>query len=276
MSDLYALIGNPVKHSLSPIIHRCFAAETQQAIDFHLIEAPLDGFTDKVKHFIHTGGRGFNVTLPFKQAAYRLADHASDRAAAAGAANTIVVAADGRLYADNTDGAGLIADLHAHHCQLADTELLMIGAGGAARGVLPALWAHKPRSLTIANRTLSNATSLATDWPKHPIKVKALPDGLENTHWSAVINATSASLQQQLPPLPERMTVDLWAYDLVYARRPTPFMQWAQAHGADTVVDGTGMLVAQAAESFYLWRGVRPTLQTALAAVRQSMQSAAS
>lgn len=272
MSDRYALIGNPVQHSLSPLIHRQFARQTQQDLDYSLIEAPLDGFEESVRRFIQEQGQGLNVTLPFKQEAWRLADHASERAKTAGAANTLVVEAEGRLYADNTDGAGLIADLQKHRCPIKNMDLLIVGAGGAVRGLLQPLWACKPGSMTISNRTPGKAQSIVADYPDYPIKVSALPHGLEDTRWSAIINATSASLYQQLPELPERVEIDCWAYDLVYARQTTPFMQWAQKRGAATVLDGSGMLVAQAAESFYLWRGVRPELEPALRALKQWTQ----
>ena len=272
MAARYALIGNPVGHSLSPIIHRQFARETRQEIDFELIEAPLGGFAESARQFIQDGGLGFNVTLPFKREACQLADYASERAQAAGAANTIVVEREKRLYADNTDGVGLLADLDEHNCAIEGMDLLVLGAGGAVRGLLQPLRSREPRRLVIANRSADKAKELAADYPNCSIEVAALPDGLENTQWSAVINATSASLYRQLPELPARMSISLWAYDLVYMRQATPFMRWAKKHGAKTILDGTGMLVAQAAESFRLWRGLRPPLEPALRAVRKKIR----
>ena len=228
MSDHYAVIGHPIQHSLSPLIHRQFAEQTEQDIEYKTIEAPLDDFKATVRQFIDAGGRGFNITLPFKQQAYRLADHASQRARLANAANTIVVEKDGQLYADNTDGGGFITDLHKHGCRLANNRLLIIGAGGAVYGLLAALHEQKPRSISIANRTHSKAYALAQKYPDYNIEVFVLPDGIEHSRWSAIINATSASLSQKLPELPNDIEISGWAYDLVYARHATPFMRWAK------------------------------------------------
>ncbi|MEW6765446.1 MAG: shikimate dehydrogenase [Pseudomonadota bacterium] len=257
--DRYAVIGNPIAHSKSPRIHAMFAEQTGQAMRYERILAPLDGFRDAVLDFRDEGGRGLNVTVPFKLEACVLADRLSDRARRAGAVNTLIFRPDGSIEGDNTDGAGLVRDLLGAGIGLERRRILLLGAGGAVRGVLAPLLAEQPAALVIANRTADKAITLAHDFADlGPVEGCGFDD-LPGQHFDLVINGTSASLTGELPPLPDDLlTAGGDAYDMAYGNEPTPFQRWAQAHGARQALDGLGMLVEQAAESFWLWRGVRP------------------
>ena len=265
MTDRYAVFGHPIAHSKSPQIHAAFARQTGQDMSYDAILAPLDGFAESVAAFIAAGGRGANVTVPFKEAAFRLASRLSPRAQRAGAVNTLSFDADG-ILGDNTDGAGLVADLTRNlHCALAGKRVLLLGAGGAARGVIEPLLDQQPAALVIANRTVSRAQELAELFGHG---VRACGFDAADTPFDLVINATAASLAGDLPPLSPRVfTADTLAYDMMYGR-DTPFLTFARTHGARTA-DGLGMLVEQAAEAFYLWRGVRPDTAPVIAALRQ-------
>ncbi|WP_277809749.1 shikimate dehydrogenase [Chromohalobacter canadensis] len=263
MSERYCVFGHPIGHSRSPRIHALFAEQCGQAMTYEAIEAPREDFAGAWHTFVAAGGLGANVTVPFKEEAYRVADVLSQRARRAGAVNTLVHGRDGRTYADTTDGVGLVRDLEAHGVTLDDARILVLGAGGAVRGVLDPLLAAGPRSLHIANRTAEKAVSLAADFHlqergQQQACVKGSGyDALEDAY-DVVINGTSASLSGELPPLPETLlAADGVAYDMMYAADPTVFLQWASARGVRTI-DGLGMLVEQAAESFFLWRHVRP------------------
>ena len=269
--DHYAVIGNPISHSKSPKIHTQFAAQTGQDMRYYALLAPLDNFFQSVKDFQNAGGRGLNVTVPFKLEAYALADRLSPRAERAGAVNTLVFQADGSIEGDNTDGIGLVRDLHHHGVQLAGANILILGAGGAVRGVLAPLIEEHPAKLVIANRTADRAQQLAHDFADLSTQVnnQAIQihgcgyDELNGKIFDVIINGTSASLSGELPPLPEKLLrLGGVAYDMAYGNEPTAFQRWAQAHGASMALDGLGMLLEQAAESFYLWRGVRPDTQT--------------
>jgi len=264
MTDRYAVFGHPIAHSKSPQIHTAFARQTGQDMSYEAILAPLDGFADSIAQFIATGGRGANVTVPFKEEAFRLANRLSPRAQRAGAVNTLAFDADG-ILGDNTDGAGLVADLSRNlHCPLAGKHILLLGAGGAARGVIEPLLEQQPAELVIANRTVSRAEELAELFGHG---VRACGFDAANTPFDVVINATAASLAGDLPPLSPRVfTLDTLAYDMMYGR-DTPFLDFARTHGARTA-DGLGMLVEQAAEAFYLWRGVRPDTASVIASLR--------
>ena len=249
MGDRYALVGNPVAHSKSPLIHAAFARATSQDLDYGLIEAPLDGFAATVARFRAGGGRGLNVTLPFKQEAFRLCDRVSERARIAQAVNTLVLETG---FGDNTDGIGLVRDL-SHNVQHKFGVVLLLGAGGAAQGVVGALLEAGAARVVIANRTVSKARALAARFSGSSASDY---EGLEG-EFDLVINATSAGLADQAPPLPAGiLRSGVLAYDMVYGRQ-TPFLAAARRAGARTC-DGLGMLVEQAAESFFVWRGVRP------------------
>jgi shikimate dehydrogenase len=275
MTDRYAVIGNPIAHSKSPRIHAAFARQSAQDLDYQAILAPLDRFAAAVAEFIAGGGRGMNVTVPFKLEAFALADHHTARAAAAGAVNTLKFE-QGGILGDNTDGAGLVADLlHNIGCPLAGKRLLLLGAGGAARGVILPLLDQAPVSLTIANRTASRAAQLREAFAEHGnLAARAFAD-LAGHQFDVVINATSASLAGAAPAIPPGLYAPgSTAYDMMYGRGLTAFLAAAQAQGAGRLADGLGMLVEQAAESFQLWRGVRPDTRPVLAELAGDLQRA--
>ena len=261
MSDRYALVGNPVAHSKSPWIHAEFARATAQDLEYRLLEAPLDGFAAAVQRFRAGGGKGLNVTLPFKQEAFQLCSSVSERARRAQAVNTLVLETG---FGDNTDGVGLVRDLSQNlDCRF--SNVLLLGAGGAAQGVVGPLLEAGASRLVIANRTASKATALAERFPG------ACGQGYDRLtgDFDLVINATSAGLAGEAPPLPPGLLRSgVLAYDMVYGRE-TPFLAAAKRAGA-RVSDGLGMLVEQAAESFFIWRGVRPQTRPVLAALRGS------
>ncbi len=273
--DRYAVVGNPVAHSKSPLIHAAFAAQTGQELRYEALLAPLDGFVATVAAFRAAGGRGLNVTVPFKLEAFEFADRLSPRAEAAGAVNTLAFDR-GQAYGDNTDGAGLVRDLtHNLGRQLAGRRVLLLGAGGAARGAILPLLMEGPTSLVIANRTESRAVELADRFRAGAggaeLRASSFA-GLAGSAFDLVINATAASLSAQSPELPPGIYAPgALAYDMMYGKGDTPFMCAARADGAAAVADGLGMLVEQAAESFQLWRGVRPQTTRVLADLRASI-----
>ncbi|MHB1375397.1 MAG: shikimate dehydrogenase [Thauera sp.] len=271
--DRYAVVGNPIAHSKSPLIHAAFARQTGEALSYEALLAPLDGFARAIAEFRAAGGRGANVTVPFKLEAFALADRHTARAQAAGAVNTLVFDADG-IIGDNTDGAGLVRDLGVNlGCALAGSRILLLGAGGASRGVLLPLLAERPAALVIANRSADKATALAGRFAPQAAATQLRGggfDALAGERFDLVINATAASLAGDVPPLPPGLYAEgALAYDMMYGPGRTPFLDTALADGAARVADGLGMLVEQAAESFALWRGVRPDSTPVLAELRR-------
>ena len=260
MTDRYAVIGNPIAHSKSPLIHAAFARETGQDLDYGRILGDRDDFPGDVRRFQAAGGRGLNVTVPFKEAAFALADELGPAAASAGAVNTLTVLTGGRLRGDNTDGVGLIRDLAVNHgFEFQGARVLLLGAGGAARGVLFPLLATGLSSLTLANRTAIKARELVAVVEDTRIAAGGLED-LAGYQFDLIINATAAGLDGAVPDLPaDCLAPGGWTYDMLYGDQPTPFRRWGQARGAAQALDGLGMLVEQAAESFWLWRQVRPS-----------------
>ena len=269
--DRYAVMGNPVAHSQSPAIHAQFAHQFRHHIEYLAIQVDVGGFPQAVDQFRATGGKGLNVTLPFKLDAFRLADHMSDRAKQAAAVNTLKFESDGRTFGDNTDGIGLVHDIEKNlDTPLKGKQLLLIGGGGAVRGVIGPLLKHHPARVVIANRTLSKAREIANAFSDHgPVEACGF-DELRGKHFDIVINGTSASLKGEVPALPETIFArDALAYDMMYGDRATAFMEWATLHGAARVCDGFGMLVEQAAESYFVWRGVRPETKSVIAHMRR-------
>lgn len=266
MTDRYAVIGNPIAHSKSPRIHAAFARQTAQDMRYEAILARLDGFAAAVSDFIAAGGRGMNVTLPFKLEAFALATRHTARAQAARAVNTLKFDA-GAILGDNTDGAGLVGDLLRNiGCRIAGRRVLLLGAGGAARGVILPLLDEQPASLTIANRTVSRARDLCDAFATHGALVARTFAELAGAQFDLVINATSASLAGEAPAIPAGLYApESLAYDMMYGKGLTPFLAAARSQGAARLADGLGMLVEQAAESFLLWRGVRPDTKPILA-----------
>jgi len=271
--DHYAVFGNPIAHSKSPLIHTLFARQTEQNMEYTAELAELDQFAPAVNNFIAMGGKGINVTVPFKLDAWKFATEKSSRAELAGAVNTLIFESDGNIYGENTDGVGLVNDLILNHgLELENKSILIIGAGGAVRGIIEPLLEQKPGKLLIANRTKEKALELAEDFSK-PGNINGCGlDELEERSFDVIINGTSASLKSELPELPANIiNSTTCCYDLMYATEPTPFMQWANSIGANKVLDGLGMLVEQAAESFYLWRGIKPETHMVIETVRKSL-----
>lgn len=272
--DRYAVMGNPISHSKSPRIHNLFAAQTGQRMEYTAIQVDVGGFTQAVGNFGAAGGKGLNITVPFKQEAWQLMTERSERAERAGAVNTIKFDG-GKLFGDNTDGVGLVNDLTINHrIELKGKRLLLMGAGGAARGVLAPLLAQQPARLVIGNRTVDKAVELATAFADLGNVSGSGYDSLADQQFDLIINATAASLQGQLPPLPDNLPAgNACCYDMMYGAEPTVFMQWAGGQGAAMVLDGLGMLVEQAAESFFIWRGIRPDSRSVIQILRNELNA---
>jgi len=270
--DRYALVGNPITHSLSPRIHRLFAEQTKQPISYEAIELSLDDFPAQIRALQQQGLKGVNVTVPFKQQAWEVCQQTSPRAEQAGAVNTLVFMDSGEISGDNTDGAGLIRDLtYNHNTPIAQRKILILGAGGAARGALGPLLALEPENITIVNRTLEKAEKLALDFsPVGQISTCSY-DELGSEKFDLIINATAAGLSGQIPPIgKEVLDNNSICYDMMYnLDGPTAFVAWAKNHGVTSAIDGLGMLVEQAAESFYLWRDVRVSTARVISHLRQ-------
>lgn len=272
MTDRYCVLGNPIAHSKSPAIHTRFAASMRQDMTYEALLAPLDGFVVTVRDFIAGGGRGANVTVPFKEEAFRLCTRRSQRAERAGAVNTLVFTG-AEIFGDNTDGAGLVRDITRNlGVSLAAKRILLFGAGGAARGVIEPLLAGQPASLFIANRSVDKAAALAASFADISVVDAGNIAKIAGKSFDLVINATSASLSGEALPLPEGIfaTASL-AYDMMYGKGDTPFTRQARAQGAGQCADGLGMLVEQAAEAFELWRAVRPETTAVLANLRAQL-----
>jgi len=269
MTDKYAVIGNPIAHSKSPLIHRMFAEQTGQDISYEAIEAPLDGFAATIERLRAAGYKGCNVTVPFKFEAFKMCVMQTGRAREAKAANTLLFH-DGEIWGDNTDGVGLIKDIETNlGFKLMFKDALLMGAGGAAAGVIWPLF-NAGLGVVIANRTVGKAQLIADEFAGAGTVFARSYSELAGKRFDLVINATSSSLSDALPPLPDGLfKTRALAYDMMYGR-DTPFMQFARAQGAAIVSDGLGMLVEQAAEAFFKWREVRPDTKPVLAKLRQS------
>lgn len=262
MSELYAVIGNPISHTKSPLIHMAFAEQTGQPIYYTAIEGPLGGFAGAVDAFRSAGGRGLNITAPFKLDAFAYATDCTVAAQVAGAVNAMKFEGD-RVLADNFDGVGLVRDItHNLGCPIAGRRVLLLGAGGAARGALPPILAEKPRQVVIINRTLAKAQELAEAFADTgPVVAEAYSE-LRGQPFDIILNATSASQRGEFLPVQDDIFApDCLAYELVYGKGFTPFLKMARENGVRRLVDGVGMLVEQAAEAFVWWRGVRPDTQ---------------
>lgn len=258
--DQYAVFGSPIKHSKSPRIHKLFAQQTGQVMQYSAELVSANQFEQTVKSFFAQGGRGINCTVPLKELAWEYAELKTERAELAKAVNTLVLQEDGRVLGDNTDGIGLVTDLQSNHqIALKQKRILILGAGGASRGIILPILEQLPFSMTIANRTVAKALTLADEF-SHKAKINACGyEDLKSQTFDLIINATSASLSGELPPLaPGLLAQQGSCYDLAYADKATAFVRWANEQQASNNVDGLGMLVEQAAEAFYLWRGVRP------------------
>ena len=272
----YAVLGNPIKHSKSPAIHAIFAQQCSQQMQYRAVRVDLDGFVPAANHFFEAGGAGLNVTVPFKREAFEYAHRLSDRAMRAGAVNTLTRVADGTIEGDNTDGIGLVRDMIANlGWAVQGLRVLVLGAGGAARGVLEPLLRERPRELLIVNRTPERALQLVAEFSDIVPLEGGGYDLIGGRQFDLIINATSAGLSGEMPELPSSLLTERsCCYDMVYGSEPTPFMRWAAHHAAWAVADGLGMLVEQAAQSFYIWRKVRPETRPVINQLRAAMEAA--
>lgn len=263
--DRYAVFGHPIKHSKSPKIHKLFAEQTGQPLSYEAFDVPAEGFEYEVIRFFDEGGKGLNCTVPLKELAWQFAGNKSRRAEQSKAVNTLALQADGTILGDNTDGIGLVTDLTRHHAvTLAGAGILILGAGGATRGILGPILEQKPKTLMIANRTVGKAVELAGEFSGAGVSGCGFND-LGKTRFDLIINATSASLSNELPPLPDGLLADNGVcYDLAYSNQPTAFVHWGRQQNARKSLDGLGMLVEQAAEAFFIWRNVRPDTKPVL------------
>ena len=270
----FAVFGNPIQHSKSPIIHTLFAQQYAQQIEYRAVHVELDDFVQATSRFFEAGGAGLNVTVPFKHEAFALAHRNSERSLRAGAVNVLTLADDGLIDGDNTDGIGLIRDLIANlGWTVQGLRVLLVGAGGAARGVLEPLLREQPRELLVVNRTAARAAALASEFADiGPLEGGAF-DLIGARQFDLIINATSAGLSGAVPALPSSMLAEnSRCYDMVYGAVPTPFLRWSADHAAGAVSDGLGMLVEQAAEAFYLWRQLRPETYSVISQLRAAME----
>lgn len=274
--DKYAVIGNPIAHSKSPQIHHMFAQQAEDEIMYEALLSPVDEFVETVEAFRQGGGMGLNVTVPFKQQAFDLADELSDYAQRAGAVNTLVFRQDGSTYGTNTDGVGIVRDLvENHESNITGKRVLVLGAGGAVRGVIQPLLQQLPAQLFIANRTPERAIELASDMQDLRENCELSGGGFEDIidhgqgEYDLIINGTAASLQGIMPPIPLSCLAEgVHCYDMMYGGRPTAFEFWCEDNGAAKVMNGLGMLVEQAAESFSIWRGKMPATKPVLEAMQ--------
>jgi len=274
--DKYAVFGNPIKHSKSPLIHGLFAEQCAQQMQYRAVRVELDGFALAAQRFFDSGGAGLNITVPFKQDAFRFAHRLSDRAMRAGAVNTLSRAEDGAIEGDNTDGIGLVRDMIANlGWAVQGLRVLVLGAGGAARGALEPLLRERPRELLVVNRTPARASQLATEFSDIAPLEGGAYDLIGERQFDLIINATSAGLSGEMPELPSSLLTERsCCYDMVYGAEPTPFMRWSAHHAAWAVADGLGMLVEQAAQSFYIWRQVRPETRPVINQLRGALDAA--
>ncbi len=264
--DQYAVFGQPIGHSKSPMIHALFAEQTEQSLEYGKQEVSAEAFDAAVEQFFSTGGKGLNCTVPLKELAWERADKRSERAELSKAVNTLMLLGDGSLYGDNTDGAGLVRDLVVNNdITLKGRKILLLGAGGASRGILGPLLDQSPDSILVANRTVEKAERLATDFQQKGKVGSCGFDELAGKRFDLILNATAASLTGDLPPLPDNLLEPNGScYDLAYGAEKTAFVRWGEAQGAVKSLDGIGMLAEQAAEAFELWRGVKPETGAAI------------
>jgi shikimate dehydrogenase len=272
----YAVFGNPIKHSKSPLIHASFAQQCDLQLQYRAVRVEIGGFAQAARSFFEGGGAGLNVTVPFKQEAFELVDTLSDRALRAGAANTLTPLPTGGIAGDNTDGIGLVSDMVVNlGWAVQGLRVLVLGSGGAVRGILEPLMRERPKELLIVNRTASRAAQLASEFADlGPVEGGAF-SLIGSRQFDLVINGTSAGLSGEMPELPASLLTDhSCCYDMVYGAQPTVFMRWAAHHAAWAVSDGLGMLVEQAAQSFYLWNKAKPETQPVINQLRSVLAAA--
>lgn len=270
--DQYLVFGNPISQSKSPFIHTLFARQTMQNLQYQSQQPEVDMFVPEVKTFFEQGGKGCNITAPFKEEAFQFADRLTERAQLAGAVNTLKKLDDGEILGDNTDGEGLVQDLLQHQVPLKGRRILLIGAGGAARGVIKPLLDQQPTELILVNRTFEKTQQLTNMFTSFG-NIHSLPIEMVDSAFDLVINSTSASLYKQVPDInPSIFTTTTTSYDMAYGKGLTSFNHWALEQGAVRAYDGLGMLVGQAAESYMLWRGLRPGTRQILRELRRNLE----
>lgn len=272
-TDRYAVMGNPITHSKSPQIHQQFAKQTSEELSYEKIKVETENFSTDVKNFQLDHGKGLNITVPLKEEAYKLATELTERARRAGAVNTLILNAKNNYIGDNTDGIGLVRDLTQNYdISLMGKDILILGAGGAVRGILDPFIQQQPARIVIANRTLKRAQDLAKDFSDIANIEVFEYEKLAGQKFDIIINGTSASLSGELPPLPDNLLKNnSTTYDMMYGKEDTPFMTWSKENNATHVFDGLGMLVEQAAESFYCWRKIRPETESVIASIREGL-----
>ncbi len=267
MKDQYAVFGCPISHSKSPRIHTLFAEQTQQKLDYSAQEVSAEAFNSAVSTFFKQGGKGLNCTVPLKELAWQQADVLSERAQFSKAVNTLVLQENGDLLGDNTDGIGLVTDLTTNHgISILNSRILILGAGGASRGIIGPLMEKSPKHIIIANRTVEKAITLSKEFSQLGEITGCAYDDIQNSQFDLILNATSASLTGELPPIKNGLLAKNGScYDLAYSNQATAFVTWGLAQHAEKSLDGLGMLVEQAAEAFFIWRGVRPETKEIIA-----------
>ncbi len=267
--DQYRVFGNPIKQSRSPAIHHAFAQQTKQILHYQTELVALDAFEQAIKNFIACEGKGANITVPFKEQAFSICDELSESASMAGAVNTLTFR-NNKIYGDNTDGLGLVQDLLRQGITLNNSRILLLGAGGAAKGVVLPLLDQQPACIVIANRTISKAEQLCQQFNNSKLSSCGYSE-VATQHFDIIINATSASLSGAIPAIAADVVKGSVCYDMVYGKELTPFLIWAKQQEARQIIDGLGMLVGQAAESFALWRGCRPEVDIVIAELREQL-----
>lgn len=272
-TDKYAVFGSPINHSKSPKIHQLFATQTGQDLEYAAQEVNAESFVKSVTDFFAQGGKGLNCTVPLKELAWQFATQKTNRANSAKAVNTLIKQEDGSILGDNTDGVGLVRDLMQNHeIELQGKRILILGAGGATRGIISPLLDEKPECVIVANRTIEKAWELAIEF-NHSFTGCGFDD-LHEVPFDLILNATSASLSGELPPISQHLLAKNGVcYDLAYGNEPTAFVQWGKAQNARKSLDGLGMLVEQAAEAFFLWRGVRPETKAVIELLNSARQN---
>ena len=270
--QLYAVFGNPIAHSQSPLVHSLFAKQVGIDLEYRAIQVDIGGFEQAVSGFQANGGNGLNVTVPFKLNAWKIADELTDRAQLAGAVNTLFFQ-DNRIKGDNTDGAGLVKDIELNlNVALTDSKILVIGAGGAVRGVLAPMLEKQPESITISNRTKGKADALVEMFADYGTVSSTTLEQANLDRYDIVINATSTGIHGEVPSVsPQVFRGVSLVYDMMYGKNPTKFMQWAGQNSGAQISDGLGMLIEQAAESFKIWHGVMPQTSAVIGAVRSKL-----
>ena len=270
--DVYGVVGNPINHSKSPKIHLLFGQQVNHDVYYQRISATDENFVGTIERFFTEGGKGLNITVPFKEKAFQLADSLSNNAQSCGSVNTLSFSEDGRIHGESTDGIGLSKDLENNQVGLENAEVLILGAGGATRGIVPTLFASSVGSIILCNRTMAKSELLQEEFLPYG-EITCLPSEQLSGRFDLIINATSASLSGEIPDMPDTIIPGSVCYDLAYTYGETPFQRWAKQNNSAKSLQGWGMLVEQAAESFYIWRGVRPKTEEIIQRLQAELEN---